>query len=242
MSPVRSAAAMRWASAALVIPIRGRSSKTSTAPSVSPSSRTSPRVGCMCAEASASSVVFPAPLGPRITHRWSASTAQSTPRSRWVSPRTTSTPVILTTAPSEATALDTTPSNQARRPTCDPRAGRWHDAAVTHRTGTVAHGRGAARLPLAARLPVGRHRHQLRPLGGRGHAPSTCACSTPTAPSTATGWRRPPTRSGTAGWPASARGSATATACTAPTSRRPGSATTRPSCCSTPTPAPSTAT
>ena len=42
------------------------------------------------------------------------------------------------------------------------------------------------------------------------------------APSTGTGWRRRPTRSGTAGCPASARDSGTATACTAPTTRSPG--------------------
>src|SRR3954454_14949871 len=138
MSPVRSDGAIRWASAALVSPIRGRSSNTSTAPSVSPSSVTVPRVGCICAAANCSSVVFPAPLGPRTTHRWSASTVQDTPRSRWVSPRTTSTSTISTTG-----SLDTSPSNQPRRappgsdpPGCAPcpraRPGQGRIAPVKH--------------------------------------------------------------------------------------------------------------
>src|SRR5688500_8056024 len=145
MSPVRSDGAMRCASAALVSPIRGRSSKTPTAPRVSPSSRTSPRVGCIWAAASCSSVVLPAPFGPRITHRWSASTFQSTPRSRWFCPRTTSTPVIPTTAPGAAVLppatppmLDTPPSNQPDYGVSRTHAAwRRHDPLVTDRTAGV---------------------------------------------------------------------------------------------------------
>src|SRR4051812_25161662 len=108
MSPTRSPGLIRWARAALVSPMRGRSSKTSTAPSVSPSTRTSPRVGCICADASCSSVVFPAPLGPRSTHRSSARTVQSTPRNRCAWPRTTSTSRISTTGSVHTTAIQPT--------------------------------------------------------------------------------------------------------------------------------------
>ena len=54
------------AKAALDSPIRGRSSKTSTSPRRSPRTSTEPRSGCMRAPAICSSVVFPAPFGPRI--------------------------------------------------------------------------------------------------------------------------------------------------------------------------------
>src|SRR3712207_2733651 len=108
MSPTRSPEPIRWASAALVSPIRGRSSKTSTAPRVSPSTETSPRVGCRCAAASCSSVVLPAPLGPSSTHRSSGRTVQSTLRSRCVSPRTTSTPRISTTGSVHTPAIQPT--------------------------------------------------------------------------------------------------------------------------------------
>ena len=50
-------------------PMRGRSSNTSVRPRVSPSTVTVPDVGCISVSASWSSVVLPAPLGPRITHR-----------------------------------------------------------------------------------------------------------------------------------------------------------------------------
>ena len=54
----------RSARAALDSPMRGRSSNTSTAPSVSPSTTATPRVGCRLADATCSSVVLPAPFGP----------------------------------------------------------------------------------------------------------------------------------------------------------------------------------
>ena len=67
---------MRSASAAEVSPIRGRSSKTSTVPSTSSSSPTTPVVGWICAASSCSSVVLPAPFGPRTTQRSLSSTVQ----------------------------------------------------------------------------------------------------------------------------------------------------------------------
>src|SRR3954469_20375759 len=57
--------------------MRGRSSKTSTAPSVSPRIVAVPRLGCRLADASCSSVVFPAPLAPSTTQRSPSETSQS---------------------------------------------------------------------------------------------------------------------------------------------------------------------
>ena len=67
--------------------MRGRSSNTSTVPSTSPRMPATPDVGCICADATWSSVVLPAPLGPRTTQRSSSSTVQSTPSSRVACPR-----------------------------------------------------------------------------------------------------------------------------------------------------------
>ena len=78
-------------------PIRVRSSNTSTRPIRAPRTSTTPRVGWMSAAASRSSVVLPAPLGPRTTHRSSSSTVQSTESSNVVSPRRTVTPSIRMT-------------------------------------------------------------------------------------------------------------------------------------------------
>ena len=72
---------IRSATAALVQPIRGRSSKTSTVPTISPRMPTIPEVGWICAEHSCIRVVLPAPFGPRMTQRSSSSTVQSTPES-----------------------------------------------------------------------------------------------------------------------------------------------------------------
>ena len=102
--------------------------------------------------------------------------------------------------------------------------------------------RGPARLPLPPRRPLGRHRHQLRAVVGRGAGggPLPVRRRRHRAPAPARGddppgLARPAAR-------ASARASATATGCTAPTTRSPASGTTRPSCCSTPTRGRSTAT
>ena len=66
--------ARRWSA-----PIRGRSSKTSTVPSTSSRIPATPSVGWICAEATWSSVVLPAPLGPRTTQRSSSSTRPGDP-------------------------------------------------------------------------------------------------------------------------------------------------------------------
>ena len=89
---------IRSATAALVQPMRGRSSKTSTVPTTSPRIPTTPEVGWICAEHSCISVVLPAPLGPRITQRSSSSTVQSTPSSRVAPPRLTVTSASSSTA------------------------------------------------------------------------------------------------------------------------------------------------
>ena len=68
----------RSAIAALARPMRGRSSKTSTAPSTSPRTPATPVVGCMRPAASCSSVVLPAPFGPSMTQRSPSSTSQVT--------------------------------------------------------------------------------------------------------------------------------------------------------------------
>ena len=233
---------MRWASAALVSPIRGRSSKTSTAPRVSPSSRTSPRVGCICAAASCSSVVFPAPFGPSTTQRWSASTVQSTPRSRWVSPRTTSTRSSRRPPRGRLGSTRPHPTNPPRRRPATRRGPVWHDAAGGRTTRRPA-GRGPARAPRArwartgtAPAPTSRcgrparhavdlclfdadgaeHRHRLR----GDHPPGLARPAARRRPRPAL--RLPGARP------------------LRPARRR--RATTPPSCCSTRTPGPSTAT
>jgi hypothetical protein len=91
-SRTRSERGIRSASAALVNPIRGRRSKTSTAPSTSPRTPATPALGWIWADATCISVVLPAPLGPRMTHRSSSSTVQSISSIRVASPRRTVTP------------------------------------------------------------------------------------------------------------------------------------------------------
>ncbi len=97
-SETRSLVGKRSARAALVSPIRGRSSNTSTAPSTSPSSPATPEVGWIWAARICSRVVLPAPLGPITTHRSASSTVQSIPSSRRAPPRTIETPASSTTA------------------------------------------------------------------------------------------------------------------------------------------------
>ncbi len=78
--------------------MRGRSSNTSTAPRVSPRISALPRLGCRLAEASCSSVVFPAPLGPRITQRSPSATSQSRESSSVAPSRRTLTPEKASTS------------------------------------------------------------------------------------------------------------------------------------------------
>src|SRR5690606_7895047 len=93
-----SSAGTRSAIAALVWPMRGRSSKTSTAPRRSPRISAVPEVGCMLAEATWSNVVFPAPLGPTMTQCSPGSTRHETWSSRDLPERTIVTSVRLNTA------------------------------------------------------------------------------------------------------------------------------------------------
>ena len=62
-SRTRSARGIRSASAALVRPMRGRSSKTSTVPRTSPRIPATPEVGWICADATWRSVVLPGTVG-----------------------------------------------------------------------------------------------------------------------------------------------------------------------------------
>jgi hypothetical protein len=71
--------------------MRIRSRRTSVRPSSSPSTRTVPVEGCRYSEAIRSRVVFPDPLAPSTTQRWSPSTTQSTSRTIAVPSRTTDT-------------------------------------------------------------------------------------------------------------------------------------------------------
>ena len=83
-------------------PRRGRSAgaarRRRRVPSTSPRMPTTPVVGWMRAEASCSSVVLPAPLGPSTTQRWPSSTSQLTSSRIAVSPRTTLTPANARTS------------------------------------------------------------------------------------------------------------------------------------------------
>src|SRR3954447_11240828 len=96
------------------------------------------------------------------------------PRSRWFCPRTTSTPVICTTA-SEAAPLDTTPiqptSPPARRATFPPPWGRRAvtlGRSVRDPTSWTCRRRRPARHSRAPRRPLGRHGYQLRAVVGGG--------------------------------------------------------------------------
>ena len=103
MSWAVSSVGTRPARLALASPIRGRSSKTSTRPSRSPSSSTVPVVGCISAAASRRSVVLPAPLGPSTTQRSSSSTVQSRSASRSLPLRRTPTPAMRITVSGSGT-------------------------------------------------------------------------------------------------------------------------------------------
>ena len=101
---------------------------------------------------------------------------------------------------------------------------------------------GLARQGLSAGRHLRRRRAPTSRCSARSPSASSCACSTHD------GDRDPGRRcprstgsSGTASCPTSSRASATATASTARTTRQAASAATRTSCCSTPTPRPSTA-
>src|SRR6478735_11103886 len=89
---------MRSAIAELASPMRGRSSKTSTAPRTSPRTPATPIVGCMRAAAICSSVVLPAPLGPSTTQRSPSSTSQVTSSTKVDDPRRTVTPAKARTS------------------------------------------------------------------------------------------------------------------------------------------------
>ena len=87
--------------------MRGRSSKTSVVPSTSSRIPATPEVGCICAAATWSSVVLPAPLGPRTTQRSSSSTSQLTSSSSSDWPRRTVTPANSMTATMRVTLSST---------------------------------------------------------------------------------------------------------------------------------------
>src|SRR5665648_630525 len=86
-SSTLSVGGIRSARAADATPTRGRRSKTSTAPSRDPSTVAVPEVGCIRPEAICSSVVLPAPLGPRTTHRCPSATVHDTESRIVVPPR-----------------------------------------------------------------------------------------------------------------------------------------------------------
>ena len=216
--------AIRWASAALVSPIRGRSSKTSTAPSVSPSSRTSPRVGCMLRGGQLQQRRLARAVGPEHHPALVGLDGPVDAAQQVGLPAHDVDPGHPDDRAGgrSAAALDTPPSNQRPRAAhCAPTRPDWQDAGVTQRTGPIAstgRGPGPARRRRSAR--TGTAPAPTSRCGRPAPRRSTCACSTPTAPSTAhRAARRRPTRSGTATCPASARASATATGCTAPTTR-----------------------
>ena len=94
---------------------------------------------------------------------------------------------------------------------------------------------------LSAGRDLRRRRDELRAVLQRRRAGGAVPVRRRRAPRTGSPCTRWTGSSGTATCPASARASATATGCTGPTSRPPGIAATRPSCCSTPTPRRSTA-
>src|SRR3954453_19181043 len=91
-SRTRSSPGRRSASEAGASPTRGRTSNTSTRPRRSPRTWTTPRDGCRYVDATWSSVVLPAPFGPRTTQRSPSSTAQSTASRIGLPPRITVTP------------------------------------------------------------------------------------------------------------------------------------------------------
>src|SRR5690606_16732402 len=96
-SRTRSSAGIRSPSVAVLSPIRVRSSLRSVRPMRSPSVHTSPDVGCTRPTIRLSSVVLPAPLGPRMTHRSSGATRHVRSRSSGTPDRSTLTrPMSIT--------------------------------------------------------------------------------------------------------------------------------------------------
>src|SRR5699024_199022 len=87
------------ARAALANPMRGRSSKTSTAPIRSPRMSTVPAVACIREAASCTTVVLPAPLGPSTTQRSPSSTDQASESRVGCVPRRTVTSSNWSTSP-----------------------------------------------------------------------------------------------------------------------------------------------
>ena len=83
---------MRCASAEELMPIAVRISRKSTLPICSPTSRTMPVLGNICALATRISVVLPAPLGPMMIQRSSSSTCQLRGERIAFPSRTTDTP------------------------------------------------------------------------------------------------------------------------------------------------------
>jgi predicted NBD/HSP70 family sugar kinase len=153
-SRTRSAGGTCSAKRPVVMPMRVRSSLTSTRPSRSPSTQACPREGCRRADARLSRVVLPAPLGPRITHRSSSSTCQDRLRTRKFPDRITLTRSNAMTVSSSggrvteggvSVGSSTAPSNHAGRwrPLCGGRAEhlvadrveRGVQGAVQHRLG-----------------------------------------------------------------------------------------------------------
>src|ERR1700745_985121 len=114
-----SPAGTRSASAALVSPMRGRRSNTSTSPSRPPSTSTVPSVGNVIVAATCSSVVLPAPLGPITIQRSSSCASQSTLRNSRDASRRTDTPRSLSTS-SDTCCPFQGPRPEARSPAADP--------------------------------------------------------------------------------------------------------------------------
>ncbi len=229
---------MRWASAALVRPDAGAQlehvdPRRGSPPAASPCRGS----GAAARRPAASAWSFPAPLGPSSTQRSSSRTVQSTERSSSVAlPRTTSTPESWTT-----TELGTEPIQPTRPLVRREGPGVGHDDRVVNRAaGPAVEVWPGSPAPLGAHWDGTGTNVALWSAGAS--AVDLCLFRPRRQPSTGSGCRRPRTRSGTAGCPAWDRASATATGCTAATTRPPAPGTTRPSCCWTPTPAPSTAT
>ena len=93
-------------------------------------------------------------------------------------------------------------------------------------------------LPLSPRRHLGRAWRQLRPVLGQRHQGRALPVRRRAASARSSASRCPstPTRSGTATCRMRGRARSTAIACTAPTSRRPATASIPTSCCSIPTP------
>src|SRR5579875_2765432 len=132
------------ATAALVSPIRGRRSKTSTSPSRSPSTSTVPEEGNIAVAATWSRVVLPAPFGPIRIHRSFSCAVQSTLRSSTAASRRTSTPRSRSTS-SDMGFL--------------PRLGWLRDRTYATAPGTS---QPTCRIGWPELVPLVPHRHQRR--------------------------------------------------------------------------------